>query len=108
RDSNVHEAPVTYEQYAAMPDDGNRYELADGVLELMSPTPTVLHQMVSFAMHAFVESSCRNEFILIASPVDVILSDTEVRQPDLVIIHRSRMSMIRNRGIYGAPDLVVE
>jgi len=55
-----------------------------------------------------LNNSCRNEFIIFPSPIDIILSDTEVRQPDIVMIHLSRMSIISNRGIHGAPDLVVE
>lgn len=40
---------LTYEDYAAL-DDGNRYELADGKLELISPAPSVIHQIVSNEM----------------------------------------------------------
>ena len=42
----IKESPVTYEAYANMVEDGNRYEISDGVLELMSPTPTVTHQSI--------------------------------------------------------------
>jgi Uma2 family endonuclease len=105
----IKESPVTYEMYAGMVDDGNRYEISDGVLELMSPAPTPTHQSVSqellFSLNA---SSCRNEYIIYSAPIDVILSATEVRQPDLIMIHRSRMDIIGERGINGAPDLVVE
>lgn len=104
----IKESPVTYELYANMMDDGNRYEIADGVLELMSPSPTFTHQSVSQELLFTLNASCRDEFIIVAAPIDVILSDTEVRQPDLVMIHRSRMSIISDRGINGAPDLVVE
>jgi len=104
----IKESPVTYELYANMVDDGNRYEISDGVLELMSPSPTFTHQSIVFQLQYMLNSSCRNEFIIVASPIDVILSDTEVRQPDLVLVRRSRMSIISNRGINGAPDLVVE
>ena len=40
--------------------------------------------------------------------MDVILSNHEVRQPDLVMLHRSRLSLLTKRGIEGPPDLVVE
>jgi len=107
-DEVIKESPVTYELYANMIDDGNRYEIDDGVLELMSPSPTFTHQSICHEMQVLLGTDCRNEFIIVAAPIDVILSDTEVRQPDLVMIHRSRMSIISNRGINGAPDLVVE
>ncbi|MBO9609613.1 MAG: Uma2 family endonuclease [Paenibacillaceae bacterium] len=104
----IKESPVTYDLYADMMDDGNRYEIANGVLELMSPAPTTIHQMLTYKMVSSLEASCGNEFIILLSPIDVILSDTEVRQPDIVMIHRSRMAIISNRGINGSPDLVVE
>ncbi|WP_199624208.1 Uma2 family endonuclease [Paenibacillus alkalitolerans] len=102
------ESPVTYDVYASLPDDGNRYEVADGVLELMSPAPGTLHQVISYELQSKLNSDCRQEYIIINAPIDVILSDTEVRQPDLVMVHRSRMSLISKRGIEGVPDLVVE
>jgi Uma2 family endonuclease len=104
----IKESPVTYEMYAEMVDDGNRYEISDGVLELMSPAPTPTHQSVSQELLFSLNASCRNEYIIYSSPIDVILSATEVRQSDLIMIHRSRMDIIGERGINGAPDLVVE
>ncbi|THF73783.1 Uma2 family endonuclease [Cohnella fermenti] len=107
-DELIRETPVTYEMYANMVDDGNRYEISDGVLELMSPSPTFTHQSIADELLHLLKLSCRNDYVIVSSPIDVILSNTEVRQPDLVVIHRSRMSIISNRGINGAPDLVVE
>lgn len=103
----VREQPMTYDDYAAL-DDDNRYELVDGQLELMSPAPAVSHQVISFQLQRRIADTCENEFLILYSPVDLILSPTEVRQPDLVLIHRSRLQMITKRGIEGAPDLVVE
>lgn len=104
----IKESPVTYELYANMIDDGNRYEIADGVLELMSPSPSFIHQTVSQELLCTLNASCRNDYIIVVAPIDVILSDTEVRQPDLAMIHKSGISIISDRGINGAPDLVVE
>jgi len=104
----IKESPVTYDMYANMEDDGNRYEISDGALELMSPAPTPTHQSFVYEIQRRLNDSCRNEYIIYASPIDVILSATEVRQPDLIMIHRSRMEIIGGKGINGAPDLVVE
>jgi Uma2 family endonuclease len=104
----IKESPVTYNDYAVMPDDGNRYEIADGVLELMSPGPSVTHQMISSQLQFKLMNLCQSEFIVLNAPFDMILSDTEVRQPDLIMVHRSRMDIITHRGIEGPPDLVVE
>ncbi len=104
----VSEPLVTYEVYANLPDDGNRYEVASGRLELISPSPGVIHQTLSYELQYRLNSTCRQEYVIIGAPIDVILSDAEVRQPDLVMVHRSRISIITNRGIEGSPDLVVE
>ena len=104
----IKESPVTYDMYANMEDDGRRYEISDGVLELMSPAPTTTHQSVSQELLFSLNATCRNEYIIYVSPVDVILSATEVRQPDLIMIHRSRMDIVEERGINGTPDLVAE
>ncbi|MCD9021647.1 Uma2 family endonuclease [Cohnella silvisoli] len=104
----IREQPVTYNEYARLPDDGMRYEVADGVLELMSPAPSPKHQVISNQIQNLLTNSCQSEYIIIASPVDLILSATEVRQPDLVMVHRSRMEIITRRGIEGIPDLVAE
>lgn len=101
------ETGLTYEDYAAI-DDGNRYELAGGKLELMSPAPLVKHQIISFELQKRFLRSCEDDYIILPAPVDVILSTTEVRQPDIVLVHRKRQGIIRKRGIEGAPDLVVE
>ncbi|MFE8698473.1 Uma2 family endonuclease [Cytobacillus sp. FJAT-53684] len=103
----VKEVGLTYDDYAAI-DDGNRYELAGGQLELMSPAPLVTHQIVSFEILINLSRSCELDYFILHAPVDVILSPAEVRQPDLVLIHRKRMEIISKRGIEGAPDLVVE
>ena len=104
----INEQPATYDDYARLPDDGKRYELADGVLELMSPAPTPKHQVISNQIQNLLTNSCQTEYIIFASPVDLILSHTEVRQPDLVMVHRSRIEIITRRGIEGIPDLVAE
>ena len=103
----VKEVGLTYDDYAAI-DDGNRYELTGGQLELMSPTPTVTHQMVSFELQREIAKSCESDYLILYAPVDVILSSFEVRQPDIVLVHRNRLDIVRNRGVEGAPDLVVE
>lgn len=105
--SIIRETPQTYDDYAKL-DDGNRYELASGRLELMSPAPSVHHQMVSAQIQKRLMQSCEDEYLILDAPVDVILDKYEVRQPDLVIIHRSRMHIVSRRGVIGAPDLVVE
>jgi Uma2 family endonuclease len=105
---HVRETPMTYEEYADLPDDGNRYELVDGMLELMSPSASSLHQLISHRIQYVLTQSCDKDYIILDAPIDLILSATEVRQPDLIMLHRSKVSLITRRGVEGAPDMVAE
>ncbi|QQK78742.1 Uma2 family endonuclease [Salicibibacter cibi] len=106
--STIQEQPATYDDYAQLPDDGRRYELAAGALELMSPAPTPKHQVICSRLLSTLMGSCENEYISVVSPIDLILANTEVRQPDLIMIHRNNKEIITQRGIEGTPDLVAE
>ncbi|MCD9020782.1 Uma2 family endonuclease [Cohnella silvisoli] len=52
--------------------------------------------------------SCKSDYIIYSAPLDVILNGTNVVQPDILMIHRSRQHIVTARGIEGPPDLVVE
>lgn len=104
----VKEEGLTYDDYASLPADGPRYELVDGKLELMSPAPTSEHQIISINLGTEMIRSCRHDYIILVAPIDLILTNNQVRQPDLVMIHRDRHHILTRRGIEGAPDLIVE
>ena len=103
----IKESGLTYDDYAAL-DDENRYELVEGQLELMSPSPSTIHQMVNFEIQKNLTNSCEQSYFILYAPIDIILSSTEVRQPDIVLVHRNRIDILTNRGIEGTPDLVIE
>ena len=102
------EPPVTYDIYAELPDDGHRYEVLSGTLELMSPGPATVHQAVSSELGFILMGSCKKDYFVLHAPIDVILSESNVVQPDILMIHRSRQHIVSKRGIEGSPDLVVE
>lgn len=103
----VKEDNLTYDDYASL-DDQNRYELAAGKLELMIPSPSTIHQLVSSEIYDKMTDSCKSDYFIFYAPIDVILSPKDVRQPDIVLVARSRIDILTNRGIEGPPDLVVE
>ncbi len=104
----IKEQTVTYEIYAAMPDDGYRYEILDGSMEMMSPGPSTTHQAVSGELEFILKQSCRSDYMVYHAPLDVILDQTNVLQPDVLMIHRSRLHIVTPRGIEGPPDMVAE
>lgn len=100
---------LTYEDYAALPDDGKRYELHEGELSV-TPAPGIPHQRVVFSLvliiGTYVRANGRGEVFV--SPVDCIMSDTTVVQPDLVYVDDSRLGMLSDRAVEGGPTLAVE
>lgn len=100
---------LTYDDYAALPDDGRRYELYEGEL-IMTPSPRPRHQVVIGNLHMLMAEHVRAHGLgqVYLSPIDVILSRITVLQPDLVYIERARLEIVTERAIEGAPTLVVE
>lgn len=98
---------LTYEDYANIPGD-ERYELIDGELILVS-SPNEMRQRVSkrlLWLFRDVEESGLGW--VYDAPFDVILSDTDVVQPDLMFISKERAGIITPANVQGAPNLVVE
>ncbi|MFD2044894.1 Uma2 family endonuclease [Ornithinibacillus salinisoli] len=103
----IKESGWTVDDYYQLPEDGNQYEIFAGNLEL-KPSPSTTHQRISQRLVRTLIDSCENDFIVIVAPVDVILSETETRQPDILMIHRSREFIIEEHAVVGPPDLVIE
>ncbi|MBI2799348.1 MAG: Uma2 family endonuclease [Gammaproteobacteria bacterium] len=96
----------TYTDYLTWSDD-TRWELIDGAAYAMLPAPTTRHQTIQLNLAGillthFRGKSCR-PFL---APIDVKLSDSDLLQPDLLIVCDPKK--IEEKAIVGAPDLVIE
>ena len=100
---------LTYEDYAALPDDGKRYELHEGELSV-TPSPTTRHQLVIGNLYLIlaphVRATGRGQLFL--SPLDCIMTNITVVEPDLVYVDDSRRGLVSARAVEGAPTLAVE
>jgi len=100
---------LTYRDYCELPDDGRRYEVHDGELSV-TPAPGTRHQEISQrlfdVLFHHVEAGRLGEIYY--APLDVILSDTTIVQPDIVFVANDRQSVVSERGIEGTPTLAVE
>jgi Uma2 family endonuclease len=100
----------TYDAYAALPDDGQRYEIVHGVLMVKEPAPTTTHERISIALssYLFMNLNLQGRGEVFHAPVDVELSPKNVFQPDVMVLLNDHLDRILEKRIYGAPDMVVE
>jgi Uma2 family endonuclease len=100
---------LTYEDYLRIPDDGKRHEIIDGE-HYVTAAPFVRHQKIvmrlSIRLGGFVENHSLGDFL--SAPTDVVLSDHDIVQPDLLFISNERRAIVEDKNIQGAPDLVIE
>jgi Uma2 family endonuclease len=98
----------TYEDYLNFPDDGRRHELIDGE-HYVTPAPVRRHQELSMRLSVALATWLREHPVGVAyaAPLDVILSDVDVVEPDLLFVSNERADVL-GKWIHGAPDLVVE
>jgi Uma2 family endonuclease len=83
------ETVTTIEELLALPEDGRRHELLDGV-HVVTPAPTLPHQhmvgQVFLALSRALEG--RDDFMVFTSPADIVLGPKTLVQPDVfVIVH---------------------
>ncbi len=91
------------------PDDGNRYEVIDGELHV-TPPPSFRHQSTVAALFLRVGQHVERHELgkLLPAPLGVVLHEETGIQPDLVYFSHARAGIVSERGLEGAPDLVVE
>ena len=99
----------TYADYAALPDDGHRYQVIDGEL-IIVPSPGAAHQRIQMKLSNILYEHIVKLDIgeLMAAPFDVILAERNIAQPDLLFIAKERLDIITDANVQGAPDLVIE
>ena len=91
----------TYTDYLTW-DDDERWEIIGGEAYNMTPAPIVSHQEIVGNFFRFLGKQC-TPFI---SPIDVVLSEEDVVQPDVIVICDKQK--VQKTHIAGAPDLVIE
>lgn len=100
---------LTYEDYLSLPNDRYRYEIHDGEL-IVTSAPGLNHQDVLrnlvFVLLSHIKAQDLGKIYF--APIDVILDDNSIVQPDLVFISKDRYNILTGKGIEGVPDLVVE
>jgi Uma2 family endonuclease len=109
---------MTNEQYMAMPDDGKRYELHDGVLKQKNygvyngvemASPTVIHNwIVSMLLHLLMLHVFNQKLgYVFGDNLDYLLDQGLILKPDVSFMAAERVTTLPNY-FREAPDLAVE
>ena len=100
---------VSYADLQQTPEDGRRYELYDGEVFVV-PAPTPMHQLAihEFAnlLKAYAQTHGGRVFL---SPIDIVFSEFNVLQPDVVFFVHGREHLIDlKQAIRIVPDIAIE
>ena len=100
---------VSYADLERAPEDGRRYELYDGEVFVV-PSPLPRHQIVALKLGQMLDAYADAQGgLLLVSPIDIVFSQYDVVQPDLVFFQPSRRHFVQlDAPIRHAPDLAVE
>jgi len=104
----VNEYSFTYKDLVETPSDRRfRYEIFDGEL-LLTPAPIPRHQLIVQNLYEILKRHIRARKlgVIFCTPVDVHFTEDTVVEPDLFFL--SDPSIMKEKFIEGAPDLVVE
>jgi Uma2 family endonuclease len=101
---------LTCRDILALPNDLLRHELIDGE-HIVSPAPGTRHQVVllnlASHLHLFVRE--RRPGSVLAAPFDVVLSEHDIVEPDLIYLSAKRARrQLDEKRLVGPPELAVE
>ena len=100
----------SYEDYLALPDDGRRYEIIEGVL-YVGNAPDVDHQYTVAELAGEIRQFVKAQGLgyVLTAPFEVHLSErSRPVQPDVLFIRSERWPAPGAKFFAGAPDLVIE
>jgi len=99
----------TFADWETLPDDGNRYEIIDGVL-YMTTAPSNFHQWIIQGLQEYIGIPVRRQGLgfAFAAPIGVLMPECQPVQPDFVVVLKAHADIIHDRRIRGVPDLIIE
>jgi len=101
---------LTAAEFLQMPDDGKMHELIDGV-HYVTPSPKLSHQELVGRLHLAIGtflSTRRHLGRVFLARLDVVLSDYDVVEPDLLFVSGDQLDILTEANVQGAPALVIE
>lgn len=104
----LHPPKTLLEVYRMLP-EGTRAELINDQL-FMSPAPSLNHQDSILDLASEIRSYVKKNKLgrVFVAPIDVYLNEKNVVQPDISFISTDNKNILKDDGVYGAPDIVIE
>jgi hypothetical protein len=87
---------LTYREYRCFPQDGRRHEIIDGEHKV-NPASETYHQKtlsrrIQFQLYVQIEQAGLG--VVFNAPTDLELSETDIVQPDLIVVSEARKTII--------------
>ena len=99
----------TYEEFARLPNDGNRYEVIGGEL-YVTPAPNPIHARVAARLTRVLDAFAEDHGLgaVFTGQIDVLFGEGDYLEPDIIFVRQDRLDTVTDRGAEAAPDLIVE
>src|ERR671933_383366 len=99
----------TYADWEGLPDDGNRYEIIDGVL-YMTTAPSSFHQWIVKRLERYIGIPAEDQDLAYTfpAPIGLLMPGCDPVQPDYIVILKSNAAIIADRRIRGVPNIIIE
>ena len=103
----IHPPKSMLEVWESLP-EGTLCQLINN--KLISPSPIDIHQAVLNEINIEISILLRKNRIgkIRIAPYDVHFSKQNILQPDILFIKNENLNKIQDKGIFGAPDLIIE
>jgi Uma2 family endonuclease len=101
---------LTYDDFVLFPDDGKRHELIGGE-HYVTPSPNTKHQTIAGTLYGLIWTWLQAHPLgrLFHAPYDVVFSDVDVVEPDLLYLSNERAAQVLTPlHARGVPELVIE
>jgi Uma2 family endonuclease len=100
---------VSFADLERWPEDGRRYELYNGEVYVV-PSPILLHQIAAGRLYlALTDYVQEHGGIVLFAPLDIVLTEYDVVQPDLLLFTQERRHLLNPRKVTRVPpDLAIE
>jgi Uma2 family endonuclease len=100
---------LTYDDLLLLPDDRKRHEIIDGE-HYVTPSPNLRHQVIVGNLHLVIATYLETHPLgrIFLSPLDVIFTEFDVVEPDLLYVSHDRDDTLTGTHVRGVPELVIE